>query len=313
MKTDILVIGAGPVGLFTVFEAGILGLKCTLIDNLDKPGGQCAELYPDKPIFDIPGVPYQTAQEHVDALLKQIEPFDYDLILNERVESMSKKDDVWIVTTNKGSKVETPNIFIAAGAGSFEPIKPNLERDYSSLEGNKIFYAIKDKTLFKDKKVAIEIDGHSTNELLDVGEAFTKLSDRVILKIPMSVHALGAFAELKKANVETFCTTIFTLNQAVLAANAGVTHLLPFCEPFIDVNKDSTELIRELKSTFDGWENRPFITAALVRSVTTAHKAIKDGADGIIIFWPIFEEMIKSKMTDEWNKIFLDNWIEYEY
>ena len=159
-----------------------------------------------------------------------------------------------------------------------------------------------------DKKVAIEIDGHSTNELLDVGEAFTKLSDRVILKIPMSVHALGAFAELKKANVETFCTTIFTLNQAVLAANAGVTHLLPFCEPFIDVNKDSTELIRELKSTFDGWENRPFITAALVRSVTTAHKAIKDGADGIIIFWPIFEEMIKSKMTDEWNKIFLDNW-----
>ena len=173
MKTDILVIGAGPVGLFTVFEAGILGLKCTLIDNLDKPGGQCAELYPDKPIFDIPGVPYQTAQEHVDALLKQIEPFDYDLILNERVESMSKKDDVWIVTTNKGSKVETPNIFIAAGAGSFEPIKPNLERDYSSLEGNKIFYAIKDKTLFKDKKVAIFGGGDSaldwTVELQKIG------------------------------------------------------------------------------------------------------------------------------------------------
>ena len=173
MKTDILVIGAGPVGLFTVFEAGILGLKCTLIDNLDKPGGQCAELYPDKPIFDIPGVPYQTAQEHVDALLKQIEPFDYDLILNERVESMSKKDDVWLVTTNKGSRVETPNIFIAAGAGSFEPIKPNLERDYSSLEGNKIFYAIKDKTLFKDKKVAIFGGGDSaldwTVELQKVG------------------------------------------------------------------------------------------------------------------------------------------------
>ena len=173
MKTDILVIGAGPVGLFTVFEAGILGLKCTLIDNLDKPGGQCAELYPDKPIFDIPGVPYQTAQEHVDALLKQIEPFDYDLILNERVESMSKKDDVWVVTTNKGSEVETPNIFIAAGAGSFEPIKPNLERDYSSLEGNKIFYAIKDKTLFKDKKVAIFGGGDSaldwTVELQKVG------------------------------------------------------------------------------------------------------------------------------------------------
>ena len=118
-------------------------------------------------------MPYQTGQEHVDALLKQIEPFDYDLILNERVESMSKKDDVWIVTTNKGSKVETPNIFIAAGAGSFEPIKPNLERDYSSLEGNKIFYAIKDKTLFKDKKVAIFGGGDSaldwTVELQKVG------------------------------------------------------------------------------------------------------------------------------------------------
>ena len=83
MKNDIVIIGAGPVGLFTVFEAGLLGLNCTLIDNLDKPGGQCSELYPDKPIFDIPGVPYQTAQEHVDALLKQIEPFSYDLILND--------------------------------------------------------------------------------------------------------------------------------------------------------------------------------------------------------------------------------------
>ena len=186
MKTDILVIGAGPVGLFTVFEAGILGLKCTLIDNLDKPGGQCAELYPDKPIFDIPGVPYQTAQEHVDALLKQIEPFEYDLILNERVESMSKKDDVWIVTTNKGSKVETPNIFIAAGAGSFEPIKPNLERDYSSLEGNKIFYAIKDKTLFKDKKVAIFGGGDSaldwTVELQKVGAEVSLVHRRDVFR-----------------------------------------------------------------------------------------------------------------------------------
>ena len=88
MKNDIVIIGAGPVGLFTVFEAGLLGLNCTLIDNLDKPGGQCSELYPDKPIFDIPGVPYQTAQEHVDALLKQIEPFSYDLILNERVDEL---------------------------------------------------------------------------------------------------------------------------------------------------------------------------------------------------------------------------------
>ena len=123
----------------------------------------------------------------------------------------------------------------------------------------------------------------------------------------MSEHALGAFTELKKANIETFCTTIFTLNQAVLAANSGVNHVLPFCEPFIDVGKDPTQLIREIKSVFNGRENRPYITAALVRSTSTAHKAILDGADGIIIFWPIFEQMIKSKLTDEWNQTFLDN------
>ena len=185
MKTDILVIGAGPVGLFTVFEAGILGLKCTLIDNLDKPGGQCAELYPDKPIFDIPGVPYQTAQEHVDALLKQIEPFEYDLMLNERVDSVTKKGDVWKVTTNKGSTVETPNIFIAAGAGSFEPIKPNLERDFSSMEGKKIFYSIKDKTIFKDKNVVIFGGGDSA---LDWAVELQKIGAKVTL-----IHRRNAF------------------------------------------------------------------------------------------------------------------------
>ena len=91
-ETDILIVGAGPVGLFTVFEAGLLGLNCTLIDNLDKPGGQCAELYPEKPIYDIPGVPFQTAQEHVDALLKQIEPFNYELNLSQRVQLIYKEN-----------------------------------------------------------------------------------------------------------------------------------------------------------------------------------------------------------------------------
>ena len=106
-ETDILVIGAGPVGLFTVFEAGLLGLKCTLIDNLDKVGGQCSELYPEKPIYDIPGVPSQTAQEHVDALIEQIKPFEYDLHLSQRVESIqpvSSEDEIttWVVKTNEG-------------------------------------------------------------------------------------------------------------------------------------------------------------------------------------------------------------------
>ena len=115
IETDILVIGAGPVGLFTVFEAGLLGLKCVLIDNLDKVGGQCSELYPEKPIYDIPGVPSQTAQEHVDALMEQIKPFEYDLHLSQRVESIeihSISDEIttWIVKTNDSVECITKNI-----------------------------------------------------------------------------------------------------------------------------------------------------------------------------------------------------------
>ena len=103
-EVDIVIIGAGPVGLFTVFEAGLLGLKCILIDNLDKVGGQCAELYPEKPIYDIPGVPFQTAQEHVDALVEQIKPFDYEVFLNQRVDELKKvindDNEFWSVKTN---------------------------------------------------------------------------------------------------------------------------------------------------------------------------------------------------------------------
>ena len=111
IETDILIIGAGPVGLFTVFEAGLLGLNCEIIDNLDKVGGQCIELYPEKPIYDIPGVPYQTAEEHIKALEKQISPFDYGLHLNQRVEELLKdSDDTWKVKTNEGQEFITKNI-----------------------------------------------------------------------------------------------------------------------------------------------------------------------------------------------------------
>ena len=161
-----------------------------------------------------------------------------------------------------------------------------------------------------DKKVAVEIDGHSTQELLDVGEVFTKMSDQVILKIPCSVNALGAFAELKKAGVETFCTTVFTVNQAVAVAQAGVDHVLPFCEPYRDVSGDPTALVRDLRDIFADWAQRPHITAALVRSKDTAEAALRDGADGIIVFWPIFEEMLQAKFTDEWNTTFLNEWNE---
>ena len=208
MKTDILIIGAGPIGLFTVFEAGLLGLKCTLVDNLDKPGGQCAELYPDKPIFDIPGVPYQTGQEHVDALLKQIEPFDYDLILKERVEEITKNKEHWVVKTNNKTEIESKNIFIAAGAGSFEPIKPTLEKDLSVFEDKQIFYSIKDKNIFKGKKVAIFGGGDSaldwTIELEKIGADISLIHRRDAFRgAPDSEMQVRKLADEKKIKLLT--------------------------------------------------------------------------------------------------------------
>jgi len=164
-EIDIVVVGAGPVGLFTVFEAGLLGLNCVLIDNLDKPGGQCAELYPEKPIYDIPGVPFQTAQEHVDALLEQIKPFNYELILNERVEEITeidhKGDKYWSVKTNEGTKLTTKNIFIAAGAGSFEPRRPPNIEDPDKFINKGVTYAVRSKSTYENKDVFIFGGGDS--------------------------------------------------------------------------------------------------------------------------------------------------------
>ena len=164
-EIDIVVVGAGPVGLFTVFEAGLLGLNCVLIDNLDKPGGQCAELYPEKPIYDIPGVPFQTAQEHVDALLEQIKPFNYELILNERVEEIKeidhKDDKYWSVKTNEGTELTTKNIFIAAGAGSFEPRRPPNIEDPDKFINNGVTYAVRSKSTYENKDVFIFGGGDS--------------------------------------------------------------------------------------------------------------------------------------------------------
>ncbi len=185
-KIDILIIGAGPVGLFTVFEAGLLGLKCILIDNLDKPGGQCAELYPEKPIYDIPGVPHQTAQEHVDALMEQIKPFDYDLYLNERVDSIKKitheNENLWEVTTTEDNTFISKNIFIAAGAGSFEPRRPPNIDDPDKYLNNGVTYAVKSIDQYRDKNVFIFGGGDSaldwTVELSSVAKSLSLVHRR---------------------------------------------------------------------------------------------------------------------------------------
>ena len=185
-KIDILIIGAGPVGLFTVFEAGLLGLKCILIDNLDKPGGQCAELYPEKPIYDIPGVPHQTAQEHVDALMEQIKPFGYDLYLNERVDSIKEitheNENYWEVTTTEDNTFISKNIFIAAGAGSFEPRRPPNIDDPDKYLNNGVTYAVKSIDQYRDKNVFIFGGGDSaldwTVELSTVAKSLSLVHRR---------------------------------------------------------------------------------------------------------------------------------------
>lgn len=161
-----------------------------------------------------------------------------------------------------------------------------------------------------DKPVVVEIDGHTTDELLEVGAIFTEMSNRIILKIPCTIHGLGAFNALNDAGVETYCTTVFSLTQAAAVAQAGVTHILPFCEPVKEMGGDPTQLVRECVEMFSGWHNRPYITAALVRSVDTAYRCLRDGADGIIVFWTVLRDMMTHPLTTDWNKTFMDAWID---
>jgi len=160
INTDVLVIGAGPTGLFCAHQLGIIGLKCEVVDNLDKIGGQCIELYPDKPIYDIPAIPECTGEQLTNNLIEQIKPFNINFHLNNRVEEIKKDQNNWFIKTNKGIEFKTPNIIIAGGVGSFEPRKFSL-KDCEKFEGKQIFYSVKDKTQFKNKTVCIFGGGDS--------------------------------------------------------------------------------------------------------------------------------------------------------
>jgi len=171
IQTDILIIGAGPCGLFTVFEAGLLKLKCHLIDALPQAGGQCAEIYPKKPIFDIPAYPEILAGDLVDRLMEQAAPFKPGFTLGERAETIVKDDeDQFIVTTNRGTVHRAPIIAIAGGLGCFEPRKPPVER-LEEYEDRGVEYIIKDPEFYRGKKVVISGGGDSaldwTNFLAD--------------------------------------------------------------------------------------------------------------------------------------------------
>ena len=161
IETDILIIGAGPTGLFAVFEAGLLKLKCHIIDALPQPGGQLTELYPKKPIFDIPGYPEVLAGDLVDNLMEQIKQFQPGFTLGETAETIDKQEDgTFIVTTNKGTKHHASAIAIAGGLGSFEPRKPIIE-DLEFYEKKGVKYFIKNPEKFRDKKVVIAGGGDS--------------------------------------------------------------------------------------------------------------------------------------------------------
>ena len=160
-ETDVVIIGAGPVGLFAVFELGLLGLKTHLVDILDKPGGQCAELYPEKPIYDIPALPVVTGQELTDRLMEQISPFDPQFHFGQMAASLQKLDNGnWELTTDRGVILEAPVIVIAGGGGSFVPKRPPLP-GIEEYEGSSVFYAVRQKDQFKGKRVLIAGGGDS--------------------------------------------------------------------------------------------------------------------------------------------------------
>ncbi len=182
IETDILIIGAGPTGLFTVFEAGLLKLKCHLIDALPQAGGQCSEIYPKKPIYDIPGFPEVLAGDLVDNLMEQIKPFQPGFTFGERAQTIEKlNDDTFIVTTSKGTKHHAPIVAIAGGLGSFEPRKPLLE-NLTKFEDKGIAYIIKDPEVYRDKKVIIAGGGDSALDwsifLADVASEVTLVHRR---------------------------------------------------------------------------------------------------------------------------------------
>lgn len=187
IKTDIIIIGAGPVGLFTVFEAGLLKLRCHLIDSLPQAGGQCSEIYPKKPIYDIPGFPSILAGDLVDNLMEQAAPFKPGFTLGEAAVKIEKvEDDKFIVTTSKGTQHEAPIVMIAGGLGVFEPRKPPIE-GLEHFEDNGVEYIIKDPEFYQGKRCVISGGGDSALDWAIF------LADKKIAKEVSLVHRRSSF------------------------------------------------------------------------------------------------------------------------
>ncbi|MFD0993702.1 NAD(P)/FAD-dependent oxidoreductase [Tenacibaculum geojense] len=208
IETDILIIGAGPTGLFTVFEAGLLKLRCHLIDALPQPGGQCSEIYPKKPIYDIPAYPEILAGDLTEKLLEQGKQFQPGFTLGERAETIEKQENgSFIVTTNKGTKHKAPVVAIAGGLGSFEPRKPQIE-NLAKFEDKGVEYMIKEPELYRDKDVVIAGGGDSALDwsifLADVAKSVTLIHRRNEFRGALdSVEKVQELKNLGKINLIT--------------------------------------------------------------------------------------------------------------
>jgi thioredoxin reductase (NADPH) len=244
IKTDVVIVGAGPIGLFAVFELGLLDMKCHLIDILDKIGGQCAELYPEKPIYDIPGIPFTSAHGLVDALLEQIKPFNPQFHLNEMVEKVEKiGDPLFRVTTDQGKVFESKIVVIAAGGGSFQPKRPPIP-GIEAYEGKSVHYAVRKMETFRGKRVLVVGGGDSaldwTLNLAPIASRLTLLHRRSEFRAaPDSVNKMMALVGEGKIDLAVGQVTALAggdgqISKAMVKANDGSAReiacdaLLPF-------------------------------------------------------------------------------------
>ncbi|HAJ45018.1 MAG TPA: ferredoxin--NADP(+) reductase, partial [Alphaproteobacteria bacterium] len=205
-ETDVILIGAGPVGLFAVFELGLLDLKAHLIDILDRPGGQCAELYPEKPIYDIPGLPIVTGQELTDRLLDQIKPFGAQYHYGQMAESLTRlPDNRWEVVTDQGTTIVAPVVAIAAGGGSFVPKRPPIA-GIEAYEGKSVFYAVRRMEQFRGRDIVIAGGGDSaldwTLNLAPLARSLTLVHHRDGFRAAQ--HSVNQMKELVEAGKMEF-------------------------------------------------------------------------------------------------------------
>jgi len=259
-KTDVIIIGAGPVGLFAVHQLGIKGLKAVVIDNLDKVGGQCIELYPDKPIYDIPAVPECTGEQLTSRLLEQIKPFKTEIFLNERVDEVYQEKENWVVKTNNKKEFIAPNIMIAGGVGSFEPRKISL-KEAEKLEGKSVFYSVKNKKISifggGDSALdwALELSKFSKITLIHRREEFRgsqhTLSElkklekegKVFIKTPCQIESLDNTKELKSITIKFDDGKIEKIQTDVILGFFGlIMKLGPIAEWGLNMDKKTIEV-----------------------------------------------------------------------